>query len=446
VTDFADRVPPQDLEAEAAVLGSMILDNACIADVVTVLDAGDFYSNRHALVFSAILRLWEQRKPVDLVTLRDDLLQDNHLADIGGLETLTELLETVPSAANATHYGDIVTDKALLRQVIEKTVASLREAHGGDMKGADVLSRAQSALLGITLRRSSDACDMASALRGVFDELNAVKGNHAVTGIPSGLYDLDNLVGGWKPGEVVVIAARPSMGKTALALQAALDAAHDGKHILYFSLEMGTSALVHRLLALEAKVDAGKMRRGYLDSESWGRIDPAIANLSTAPLFIDDTSSMTPTELRGKIIRHAARHKLDLVAIDYLQLMTHANSRENRQQEVSSISREVKAIARDMNIPILLVSQLNRAAEGRGDNKPKLSDLRESGAIEQDADVVILIYRPGYYNGNQEDREAQLIVAKHRNGPTGIARAVFFAERTQFTNEAFEHEPAGERT
>jgi replicative DNA helicase len=431
---FDDRVPPQDLEAERAVLGSMVLDNHSIPDVLLVMDADDFYSPRHAQIWQAITGLWQDSKSVDLITLRDRLQQKGALDTVGGVGALVGIAESVPSAVNAAQYAGIVRDMAVRRRVILQSVAAMREAHEGKALARDILSKAQTALLGISTDiKGRQAVEVADVLADVMAGLDSAKVSHGIDGIPSGLSALDRVTFGWKKGEVIIVAGRPSMGKSALAVQLALAAGAAKKRTAVFSMEMDTESIVQRLIAAEANVPMGAMRRGYLKDEEWGEVNTAIARISTMPIVIDDTPAMTPVELRARMMRLNARTPLDLVLVDYLQLMHHPiSARDGRQQEISAISREIKALARDLEVPVIALSQLNRAPETRGDNRPRMSDLRESGALEQDADKVILLYRPGYYSGEHEDRRAEIIVAKHRNGPTATLEALFLAKEMRF--------------
>jgi len=437
-----DRVPPQDLEAEAAVLGSIILDNECAGEIVQILAPESFYSGKHRLIFDTLVSLYDERRAIDLLTLRDELSRRSALDDVGGVAFLTELVESVPSAANAVFYANIVRDKSILRSLIAAATTIVRDAQEASGTAESILDRSEKLIFDVAEKRvGGDAAALQEILKKTFEKIDRYhdrKGH--LTGIPSGYDDLDELTSGFQNSEMIIIAARPSMGKTTLALNIAEHVAvHEKLPVALFSMEMSEQSLAQNLLCMHARIDSRRLRSGMLSDEQWGRLGLALGSLSEAPIYIDDAPGMTILQLRAKARRLAARAGIKMMVVDYIQLMS-APGEESRQQEIAAISRGIKALARELDIPIVALSQLNRSPETREGNKPRLGDLRESGALEQDADVVILLHRPAYYAGRAENvpdsgggaEETDIIVAKQRNGPTDVVKLVFRSSLLRF--------------
>jgi replicative DNA helicase len=421
-----DRTPPQDVNAEQSVLGGMLLSKDAIADVVEIVKASDFYKLTHATIFNTILDLYGRNDPADPITVAAALADSGDLGRIGGAPYLHELIATVPTAANAGYYARIVADRAVLRRLIEAGTKVVQlgyaavGAHGQDV--SDVVDIAQQAVYDVTERRANDEFSvLADILQPTLDDIEAAgsKGT-GIIGIPTGFSDLDRLLNGLHPGQLVVVAGRPGLGKSTASLDFARNAAiraHCASAI--FSLEMSKVEITMRLLSAEARVPLATLRSGQLSDDDWTKLARRMGEISDVPLFVDDTPSMNLMEIRSKARRLKQRHDLKLIVVDYLQLMTSAKRSENRQQEVADISRGLKLLAKEVECPVIAVSQLNRGPENRTDKRPMLSDLRDSGAVEQDADVVILLHRDDYYDKESPRAgEADFIVAKHRNGPT----------------------------
>jgi len=435
-----DKVPPQDVEAEAAVLGSIIRDNEAAGEVVQVLQPECFYRRAHLVVYEALIHLYDSRRAIDLVTLRDELERRGVLEDAGGVEYLTRLVESVPSAANAGEYARIVREKSLLRSLIAACTNIVREAYESREEIEAILDRSEKAIFDIAENRSGREADsILEILKRTMEKIDRYQGRRGrYTGIPSGYPDLDEKTGGFQNAEMVIIAARPSMGKTTLALNMMKNAAmNDNLPVGIFSMEMSEQMLAQNLLCMQAGVDASKLRSGFLSGSDWDRIGRALGELGEAPVYIDDTPGLSILQLRAKARRLAMRHHVRMLMVDYIQLMS-APGEESRQQEIAAISRGIKALARELNIPIIALSQLNRSPESREGHRPRLGDLRESGALEQDADVVLLIHRPGYYKGPAEEEgsgggeKTELIIAKQRNGPTGVVPLTFLSNMLRF--------------
>lgn len=445
-----DRTPPQDIEAEAAVLGSILIDNECAGDVVQVLSQESFYRRAHSVIFQALVALYDSRRALDMVTLRDEMERRGTLEDAGGIEYLTQLADAVPSAANAVEYAMIVSDKALLRSLISTCTGIVRDAYDGRERAEDVVDASEQRIFELAEKRvGGNANTILEILKRTMANIESYQTRRGqYTGIPSGYHDLDKLTGGFQGGEMIIVAARPSMGKTTLALNMVKRIAMDEGHpVAVFSMEMSEQMLAQNLLCMEAEIDSSKLRSGFLSDAEFEKLGEALGPLSEAPIFIDDTPVLSILQLRAKARRLAARHKIRMVMVDYLQLMGAAGY-DSRQQEISAISRGIKALARELDIPIMALCQLNRSAETREGHRPRLADLRESGALEQDADVVILLHRPDYYTGQAEEGPGappppptELIIAKQRNGPTGVAKLTFRKECMKF--EAYTEIPAG---
>ncbi len=423
---MAGRMLPQSLDAEVSLLGSLFLDAEAIMRVADTVRAEDFYRPEHAAIYEVMLALFERHVPIDLVTVNEELTNRKLVDMVGGPAKLSALVSAVASATNVVHYGQIVRQKALLRRLISASNHIGELGFQEDREAESVLDEAESTLFGVTQRYlKQNFISIRSVLDDSFERLGMLsKQEGMLRGVPTGFRYLDRLLGGLQNSDLVIIAARPSMGKTTFALNIAEYAAvKEAKSVGIFSLEMSKEQLVDKMIASVGKVDSWKLRNGQLTEEEMGRLIEAQAELAEIKLFIEDTAGLSVMEVRTKARRLQAEHGLDLLLIDYLQLMqgsSKANA-DNRVQEVSEISRSLKALAKELNVPVVALSQLSRAVEARNDKRPMLSDLRESGSIEQDADVVMFLYRDDYYNKNKEehDHTVEIIVSKHRNGPTG---------------------------
>jgi len=428
VSTTFDRQPPQDLAAEQSVLGGMLMSKDAIADVIEALRSGDFYKPAHTLVFDAVLNLYSRGEPADAITVASELDKAGSLSRVGGAVYLHTLMATVPTAANAGFYAQIVAEKAILRRLVEAGTRIVQLGYGGnegDVGGGEVdeiVDRAQAEIYEVTERRSSeDYVVLEELLQPTMDEIDAIAmaGGQAA-GVPTGFADLDNLTNGLHPGQMIIVAARPGIGKSTLALDIARHAAvKHHKTAVIFSLEMSKTEITMRLLSAEAGIRLSQMRSGSMSEQDWQKIVRRMTEISDAPLFIDDSPNMTMMEIRAKARRLKQRNDLKLIVVDYLQLMTSGKRVESRQQEVSEFSRQMKLLAKELEVPVIAISQLNRGPEQRTDKRPMLSDLRESGSLEQDADMVILVHRPDAWEADDPRAgEADLIIAKHRNGPT----------------------------
>jgi replicative DNA helicase len=439
-----ERLPPQNLEAEMAVLGSMLIEDDAISAILETIDENVFYSDAHRKIFLNIVQLYDQRKAVDLVTLVEKLKGDNALEEVGGASYLAGLTNTVPTAANAVHYARIVKEKSVLRALINNATRIAAEAYEADENVGQILDRAEKMIFEISDSRVDGGFVIIKDLiKDSIETIDRLYQNKAhVTGIPTGYTDFDIKTAGLQPSDLIVIAGRPSMGKSSFAINIIEHAAIIEKiPVAFFSLEMSKEQLVQRLLCSHARVDANKVRTGFLSTSDWPSLTSAAGKLSEAPIFIDDTASISALELRAKARRLKSHHNIQLIVVDYLQLMRGSASIENRQQEISEISRSLKALAKELNVPVIAISQLSRAVESRTDHRPQLSDLRESGAIEQDADVVVLLMREESYNPTEQNRGiAEVNIAKQRNGPVGLLKLSFIKEYTRFENLALVNE------
>ena len=415
-----ERTPPQDLVAEQSVLGGMLLSKDAIADVVEIIRERDFYRPAHELIYDAIIDLYGRGEPVDPVTVSAELTKRGDMAKAGGAPYLHTLLSSVPTAANAGYYAKIVRDRAILRRLVEAGTKIVQLGYTVEGEVDEAVDQAQAEVFHVTERRASeDYVKLNELIPAAFDEIEKISQGVVGEGVKTGFKDLDSLTNGLHPGNMVVVAARPAVGKSTLALDIARYASiHKGDTSVIFSLEMSKSEITMRILSAEARVALNNIRAGSLNDEEWARLARRMGEIAEAPLFIDDSSNLSMMEIRAKARRLKQRHDLKLIIIDYLQLMTSGKRVENRQQEVSEFSRQLKLLAKELNVPVIAISQLNRSPEQRSDKKPMLSDLRESGSIEQDADVVILLHRDDLYDSQNRSGEADLIVAKHRNGPT----------------------------
>ncbi|MEM7683142.1 MAG: replicative DNA helicase [Planctomycetota bacterium] len=437
IARLLERLPPHALEAECALIGCMILDWKVCGEVLQVVTGpDDFFKPAHVSIYGALLDLYEHDQSIDMVQLNQKLVDRGVLDQVGGLDYLLELAESVPSAAGALHYARIVRDKALIRRLISSSGQIIHDCHHHDGKAEEMLDRAGRALFELQQTGGmAEATSLKDLLDETYRQLEAQDGR-AVTGLETGFRDLDGYTNGLQPGELIIVAARPSMGKTAFMLNMAEHAAATiGQPAALFSLEMSKQQLALRLLCSRSGVDSHKLRRNMLSRDDFGRLSMTVGQLSEAPLFIDDTPGLSLMQLRAKARRLAMEHHIKIIFVDYLQLMSDPGS-ESRQQEVSSLSRGVKALARELEVPVVCLSQLNRQAENREGHRPRMSDLRESGSIEQDADVVMMLHREDYYHRGDPDYEdnnvGEIILAKQRNGPTGVVRLAFDGPTTRF--------------
>lgn len=429
------RSLPHNIEAEQWVLGSMLKEKTSIASAVEVLKSEDFYRDAHKTLFTTMLELFQKDMPVDMVTLANELTSKQKLEAVGGITYISEIYSTAISTANVTSYIKIVSEKAMLRKLIRASTEIIEESYNKQDDVEGVLDKAENRIFNIADKRNTaDFEPMHVVLERGFLEIERLFNNKGeITGVPSGFPELDGMTSGFQSGDMVLIAARPSMGKTTFALNLAQHAAlRAGKSIAVFSLEMSKEQLAYKLLCAEANVDMLKLRTGNLDDRDWENIAKASGPLAAAKIFIDDTAGVSVMEMRSKCRRLKLEHGIDMILIDYLQLMSGSNS-ESRQQEVSEISRSIKALAKEMQCPVIALSQLSRAPEQRADHRPMLSDLRESGSIEQDADLVMFLYRDEYYNKETEEKNvAECIIAKQRNGPTGTVKLAWLGQFSKF--------------
>ncbi len=440
------RTLPVSIEAEAAALGSMILDRECIGQVVEQIDADAFSLPEHQYIFEAIIGLYEANSKIDLVLLRDELTHRDRLKAAGGVDYLVRVAESVPTAANVEYYVRIVKEKAMLRQLARVSHDILRQACDETGDVGEKLDIAEQQIFAVTEKKiSGSAVAIKHLLTETFENIESRKGSH-ITGLPTSFVELDQLLCGLHPGEMIVVAGRPSMGKTSFALNVAEHiGADENLPVAVFSLEMSRQQLVERILCSRAKVDSQQVRKGMVSTEQHAELSRVGGELYEKPIFIDDTPGLTPLMLRAKCRRLKSQHNVQCIFVDYLQLMAMGGQVESRQQEISTISRYLKAMARELEIPVMVLSQLNRSSEGREDHRPRMSDLRESGCIEQDADVVLLLHREDYYNKGREEfnetNTAEVIVAKQRNGPTDTVRLYFDGRFTRFDNLAHTGSP-----
>lgn len=435
-----DRVPPHNNEAEQSLLGSMIISSEVIADVSDKISAADFYRPTHQKIFEAITSLYTKGEAVDPVTLVGELEATGQLEAVGGRAYIHTIINVVPTAANAKYYAEIVEKNSIIRALIHAATDVVNMSYEGIDDVGLLIDEAEGRIFSVSKKRISEKfTHIKELLTEGFEHLEKLhRKGAAVSGLATGLTDLDEKTSGLHSSDLIVIAARPSMGKTSLVLSIAQHVAIEEKTpVAIFSLEMSRQQLAQRLLCSEARVDVQLLRSGKLDKSDWNDLSYAAGRLAAAPLYIDDTPSITMMEVRAKARRLMAKQKLGLIIVDYLQLMQSRARSESRQQEISEISRSLKILGRELDVPVIAVSQLSRAVESRTDKRPLLSDLRESGAIEQDADLVIFIYRDDYYNRDSDEKGiAEVIIGKHRNGPTGTVRLAFLEQYTRFANLA----------
>ncbi len=439
-----EKVPPQSPEAEIAVLGSMLLEREAIGKAIELIDESAFYKESNRTIFSSIIKLYDTNKAVDTVTLIEDLKKQGSLDEIGGLTYITSLTASIPTAANIEYYVKIVKEKAILRNLISTASQIVSESYDASTNVDILLDKAERMIFNIASRKvESKSVSFKDIIKDSIETIdNLYQRKENVTGLPTGFHDFDIMTAGLHSSDFIVIAGRPSMGKSALVTcMAEHIAVIEKKPVAFFSLEMSKEQLVQRMLCSHARVDSHKVRTGFLSQSDWPRLVNAAGKLSEAPMFIDDTPGISALELRAKARRMKAQHNVELIILDYLQLMRGPAGVDNRQQEISEISRAIKALARELSVPIIAVSQLSRAVEQRADRRPQLSDLRESGAIEQDADLVVLLLREEYYNPTDENRGiAEINIAKQRNGPVGALKLAFISEFTRFENLARKEE------
>ncbi|MEA3494142.1 MAG: replicative DNA helicase [Candidatus Margulisiibacteriota bacterium] len=439
-----ERIPPQDLIAEQSVIGSMLLDKNAIVKVVEKVQPDSFYRDAHRVIYEAILNLFDKGEPIDLITLTNALRRAGRLDDVGGSVYIADLLNSVPTSANVDYYANIVSEKAILRKLIEAGTKIVADAFERKDDVNQVLDDAEKSVFEIALNRVSQGFyKIDSVIKKVLDKLDTLyEKKEGITGMPTGFPDLDAMTGGLQNADLIIIAARPSVGKTAFSLNIAQNMAIKHKiPVAIFSLEMSKEQLAQRMLCSEAEVNAQKLKTASLSDTGWKKLTRALGRLSEASIFIDDTPSMTSTEIRAKSRRLKMERGLGLIVVDYMQLMRGRGRVENRVQEISEIARSLKTLAREIDVPVIALSQLSRAVEQRNDRIPRLSDLRESGEIEQTADLVAFIHRDDYYNP-QSDRGnvAEIIIAKQRNGPTGTIELVFRKEIAKFCSKESRYE------
>jgi replicative DNA helicase len=443
----SERLPPQNLEAERSVLGSILLDNEPLHDIVIFLRAGDFYRDAHQVIYAAIRDLYDSNKAIDAVTLAEELKKRNQFDQVGGHDILTEIVESVPTAANAVYYANIVKEKSTNRLLIESATEIIRDGYSNQFTAQELLDAAEHKVFSIAEDQvRGETLELKDIVKESMDQimLRAETGGHAVTGVASGLLDLDDLTGGFHPGQLIILAARPSMGKTALALNITDHAGINSKvPVLFISLEMGKLEIGDRMLCSRSRVDGHKLRTGIsLGHQELTQLGKAYNELTSNPtIFVDDTPTRNMLQITASARRMKRRNQIGLILVDYIQLIDSEDSRDSRQEQIAKISRRLKAMARSLRLPVIALSQLNRAVETREDKRPRMADLRESGAIEQDADIVLLLHRPDYYEPTDQPGIAVLDVAKNRNGATGNFKLAFIKKITRFENLATLSDP-----
>ncbi|MGD9678379.1 MAG: replicative DNA helicase [Vulcanibacillus sp.] len=435
---FIDRIPPQNIEAEQAVLGAILLEKETLITINDILTAEDFYRAVHQKIYKAMINISETREPVDLITLTAELQKNKILEEIGGVTYLTDLVNAVPTAANAEYYAKIVEEKSIIRRLIKVATDIATTGYSSGEEVDELVGTAERKILEISHKKISNGFVLIKdILAKTIDQIDYLHNNSGeVTGTVSGFSDLDKMTLGFQKSDLIIVAARPSVGKTAFSLNVAQNIACRGKlPVAIFSLEMAASQLVQRMISAEGNLDSHKLRTGRLDDSDWNKLTAAISTLSEAPIYIDDTPGISIFDIRSKARRLKMEKGLSLIIVDYLQLITVRGKLDNRQQEISEISRQLKNIARELEVPVIALSQLSRAVEQRQDKRPMLSDIRESGSIEQDADIVTFLYREDYYDPETENKNiVEIIIAKHRNGPTGKVELVFLKNYNKFVN------------
>jgi replicative DNA helicase len=442
VTGQFDKLPPHSIEAEMCLLASMMLDKDMIGEIVQIVERDAFFQADHQIIFDILVKLYEHNRPIDAVIVREELLKRQLLDEVGGVQYLAAILNAVPSSAHGKHYAGIVREKSLLRQLIAASNDILRAAYQPHEQADLVLDKAEKKIFDIAQKKiSGQMTPMEDVLHEVFEMIE----NRGQRGLETGFFELDDMMNGLQNGEMVIVAARPSMGKTALAMNMIEHIAADSvMPCAVFSLEMSKQQLAQRMLCSRGQIDAHKLRKGMLQAHEYAHLANVVGELAKAPIWVDDSPGLTPLELRAKCRRLKLQHDIKCVMIDYMQLMDNPGP-ENRQQQISEISRGIKAVSRELSIPVIALSQLNRASEGRDGHRPRMSDLRESGSIEQDADVIMLLHREDYYRMSepdfQPDNIAEIIIAKQRNGPTGTVKLTFLNKTTRFENLSTQADP-----
>lgn len=444
---YADRLPPQNIEAEQAVLGAIFLEPAALTLASEILIPEDFYRASHQKIFNAMLKLNDEGKVVDLVTVTEELAAAKLIEDTGGVSYLSELAGSVPTAANIEYYARIVEEKSLLRRLIRTATEIASDGYAREDEVEALLSEAEKNILAVAQRKNAGAFhNIKDVLVRTYDNIEQMHQNAGeITGLETGFIELDRMTAGFQRNDLIIVGARPSVGKTAFALNVAQNVAQKtGENIAIFSLEMGAEQLVMRLLCAEGNIDAQRLRTGTLTDDDWGKLTMAMGSLSNTGIFIDDTPGVRISDIRSKCRRLKQEHGLGMILIDYLQLILGSGrSGENRQQEVSEISRSLKQLARELQVPVIALSQLSRGVEQRQDKRPMMSDIRESGSIEQDADIVAFLYRDDYYDKESENKNIiEIIIAKQRNGPTGTVSLAFVKEYNKFVNLETRYDPS----
>lgn len=434
-----DRTPPHNIEAEQSIIGAIFIDPEAFHTAAEILIPEDFYRASHQRIFASMIALSDRGEPIDVVTVTAYLHNAQQLEEAGGVQYLSQVAESVPTSANIGYYCRIVEEKALLRRLIRSATDIVTSSFERQDDVEDVLNEAEKSILDVSSRKNSGAFkNIKDVLIEVYDNIEQLHQQNAdVTGIPTGFRDLDRITSGFQPNDLIIIAARPSVGKTAFALNVAQNVAvNTDENVAIFSLEMGAEQLVQRMLCAEGNIDAQRLRNGQLQADDWTKLTMAMGSLSNAGIYIDDTPGIRVADIRSKCRRLKQEHGLGLILIDYLQLIQGSiNSRENRQQEVSEISRSLKGLARELNVPLIALSQLSRGVESRQDKRPMMSDLRESGSIEQDADIVGFLYRDDYYDSESEKQNIiEIIISKQRNGPVGTVELAFVKEYNKFVD------------
>ncbi|MDL1971924.1 MAG: replicative DNA helicase [Deltaproteobacteria bacterium] len=432
------KVLPQNIEAEQSVLGGILIDNEALPKVLEIIEPNDFYRDNHKKIFLAFLELFENNIPLDIITVTELLQKKGELTNIGGATYLASLVDSVPTTANITHYAKIIKEKSILRSLIAKATDIVNLGFEASEDVAEILDKAEEVIFSITQQRiQTSYYSIKEIIKQTFETIEELSSKKdSVTGIPTGFVDFDRLTAGLQPSDLIIIAGRPVMGKTSFTLNIAQHAAtRAGVPVGFFSLEMSKEQLALRMLCAEARINSQKIRSGFLSERDWLRLTDAAATLSEAPIFIDDTPALSVLEIRAKARRLKSEHNIGLIIVDYLQLMKGKGRVDTREREISEISRSLKALAKELNIPVVAVSQLNRRVEERENKRPRLADLRESGAIEQDADLIVFIYRDEVYNEDTPDKGiAEIIIGKQRSGPTGVVKLAFLDKYTRFEN------------
>ncbi|MBF0472622.1 MAG: replicative DNA helicase [Nitrospirae bacterium] len=440
IEDTIDKLPPQNLEAEQTVLGAIMLENTALYKTIEVLKPNEFYRESHRKIYKGMLELLEKNEPIDLITLSDHLRKKNELEAVGGASYLSSLVNSVPTTANVVYHSKIISSQAVMRSLISAATDIISKVYEGQSDADEMLDFAEKTIFAISEQKlSTSFTPLNTLIKDSFEHIEQLYDRrHIISGIPSGFKDLDELTTGFQEGDLIIIGGRPSMGKTALCLNIAQYSAKESKMpVAIFSLEMSKRQLAMRMLCSEANVDSNSIRKGIIKKSDWHKLTSAASNLGDAPIYIDDSSDITALEMRAKARRLKLEHGLGLIIVDYLQLMRGRGGAERREQEISEISRSLKSLARELSVPVIALSQLNRAVESRKPKPiPNLSDLRESGAIEQDADLILFLFREEVYNKEAEKGKAELIIAKQRNGPTGEINLSFISSSTKFANYA----------